>query len=100
MTAQPRRINIPHPRGTAPKELNDRWLRGPHWMPNKEDWPLQPEVTESGESSEETVKTREKQLMAKDELQEQEVLTSLLGKYSSIMKLQRVIAYVQIFTHN
>ena len=69
-------------------------------MPNKEDWPLQPEVTESGESSEETVKTREKQLMAKDELQEQEVLTSLLGKYSSIMKLQRVIAYVQIFTHN
>jgi hypothetical protein len=50
-------------RGIAPSKIGDFWLKGPRYLANQDDWPTQPEITETAETNREKLTPKEKTMM-------------------------------------
>ena len=83
-------------RGLSAKELvkSDRWLSGPKFLTEEEQWPKQEEVQTVSDDDPEVKreKTSKKFLSANEN--EIPPTTRLLEKYSSWYKVQRIVAYM------
>lgn len=87
-------------RGIEPGKMGQLWFLGPNWLKNSDEWPQQPEVSDTPETARESVRpTLEKQMLAKEE-RENETIDALLHKYASYWKLLRVTAFVRRFIYN
>lgn len=89
----------PASRGILPSELvnNALWFEGPRFLKkNVEEWPqcafLPQDIPE--------LKSKETQVSLTTQVQTQNVILSTIEKFSSLGKLQRVLAYALRFIHN
>jgi hypothetical protein len=91
-------------RGTSPDKLGESWFKGPEWLTDGSDGPVQPEVSETQEVKLESVKvksTSEAMFLAEDasdeELEDVREWADELLNRMSYWKLLRVTAYVKRF---
>lgn len=52
-------------RGVAPDRLGRLWFNGPDWLHKEDEWPSQPEITETPEAVCESLPKKDKQMLAK-----------------------------------
>ena len=85
-------------RGVGPEKLDETWFCGPTWLPNKEQWPDQPEIMGTEDAIKESITKRsEKQLLVKEEKKTISSLELLLDRCPSYWKLLRVTAFILRF---
>ena len=83
-------------RGVAPAKLGKLWFHGPDWLDNKQEWPQQPDITETPEAESEILPSKEKQMIVKEEKVVPDQLEMLLEKFL-YWKMVRITAFVMRF---
>ena len=84
-------------RGLHPNKMSTNWLKDPDWVSSKENWPIQPEVTETDEHTIEKVTKEYLGLVATE--QEENRVEALVHKLS-YWKSLRVTVLVKKCVHN
>ena len=112
-------------RGIPPVKLGDLWFKGPSWLPDRDNWPEQPEIVETNDALTEKVKPKLKctSMMSRSESRdfiqphpEEEVLGCSAGDSSTkqltqefmnemlqrfnYWKMLRISAWIQRFKRN
>jgi hypothetical protein len=78
-------------RGSTPSKLGDLWFAGPVWLSSRDQWPKQPEISETKESAEEEIPHKTLAMTEVD--RDQAMIDEMLRKFS-YKKLLRVTAYM------
>ncbi|KAI5733920.1 hypothetical protein M8J77_000362 [Diaphorina citri] len=89
----------PASRGIFPSELvnNSLWFEGPSFLKkDPQEWPQGP--VQAGDIPE--MKTKRVHVNLTTQVEDDNIILSLIKRYSSLGKLQRILAYVLRFLHN
>ena len=85
-------------RGVYPRQLKTLWLKGPNWLPERENWPTQPELVANDETKKEQVEVKEIAHLEAERHIEESTLDRLLQR--PYWKMVRITAYIKRFIHN
>ena len=84
-------------RGCQADQLSTKWLEGPEWLSNPDDWPNEVTVEATEETEAEAKQKSGEILKAVTEIEDE--FNELLSKYS-FWKTMRITAWVTRFLHN
>ena len=86
-------------RGCQADQLSTKWLEGPEWLSNPNDWPTEVIIEATEETEAEAKRQREEIFKAAVTQMEGDEFDELLSKYS-FWKTMRITAWVTRFLHN
>jgi hypothetical protein len=86
-------------RGSAPSKLSDSWFKGPVWLSSRNQWPNQPDISETKEAGEEKIVQNTLTMAEVDHDQDQEITEGMLRRFN-YGKILHVAAYMIRFTKN
>jgi hypothetical protein len=84
-------------RGCQADQLSTKWLEGPEWLSNPDEWPDEVAIEPTKET--ETVAKQSGEIFKAVIQQEEDVFTDVLKKYT-FWKTMRIMAWVIRFLHN
>jgi hypothetical protein len=88
-------------RGISPTKIGDLWLKGPQYLSRPDDWPAQPEITGTADTSQEEVVPKVKTMMAN--ILESNGANAFIEEMTQrfhYQKLIRITAWMLRFKHN
>ena len=81
-------------------KINELWWKGPQWLPFKEKWPERSEMREVDECKIEEKVVKEQVLLVNDIDEPEQSIIIEVGRYSTVGKAIRIVAYVMRFITN